>query len=61
MLPWFVLMDAINPYSKGKFIFPFDAKFPKLVRVQFIMQFVYTYFNVIHCFIFTGRVERIIC
>jgi len=32
--PWFERLDAIKPYSNGKFAIPFDEQFPKLVRIH---------------------------
>lgn len=32
--PWFERMDAINSYSKGTFIIPYNEQFPKLVRIS---------------------------
>ena len=36
--PWFERLDAINPYSHGTFVIPFDEKFPKLVRFELIIK-----------------------
>jgi len=41
--PWFERLDAINPYSNGTFVIPFEEKFPRLVRFELIMKlYLYT-------------------
>lgn len=35
--PWFERLDAINPYSHGTFVIPFDEKFPKLAIWKSLM------------------------
>lgn len=36
--PWFERLDAINPFSHGAFVIPFESKFPRLVRFGLIIK-----------------------
>lgn len=42
--PWFERLDAINPYSRGTFVIPFEDKFHRLVRVNSKIIFIYLKF-----------------
>ncbi|XP_015366984.1 PREDICTED: pyrimidodiazepine synthase-like [Diuraphis noxia] len=35
--PWFERLDAINPYSHGTFVIPFENKFPRLTKWKSLM------------------------
>jgi glutathione S-transferase len=35
--PWFERLDAINPYSHGTFVIPFESKFPTLAKWKSLM------------------------
>ncbi|XP_060880585.1 pyrimidodiazepine synthase-like isoform X1 [Metopolophium dirhodum] len=35
--PWFERLDAINPYSNGTFVIPFEDKFPRLTQWKSLM------------------------
>ncbi|KAL5233998.1 hypothetical protein ACI65C_001408 [Semiaphis heraclei] len=35
--PWFERLDAINPFSHGAFVIPFESKFPRLTKWKSLM------------------------
>jgi len=35
--PWFERLDSIDPYTQGKFVIPFNDKFPKLAKWKNLM------------------------
>jgi hypothetical protein len=42
--PWFERLDAIEPYTKGKYAIPFNEQLKHLVRIKLILYFLrFTY------------------
>lgn len=35
--PWFERLDAIEPYTKGKYAIPYNEQFINLVRIKLIV------------------------